>query len=222
MYKLNLDNNYLKPNYESCPYCNKMCKNKNSFKQHVRLCKENPNRQESNLKNQGWSKGLTKDTDIRVYNHSKYEKTFFEKHSGFFKGKKHTQESKDKISKGRKKYLQENPQKVPYILNHSSKSSYPEQYFKELFDLEQIPLQYHLQISKYELDFYNLENKIDLEIDGEQHYLDSKIAKSDLERTKYLESLGWTVIRIRWSNYQKLTLEEKKKLINDIKELMHP
>lgn len=65
-------------------------------------------------------------------------------------------------------------------------------------------------------------NKIDLEIDGEQHYLDSKIAKSDLERTKYLESLGWTVIRIRWSNYQKLTLEEKKKLINDIKELMHP
>ena len=35
--------------------------------------------------------------------------------------RKHTEESKKKISRSRIKYLKENPDKVPYLLNHSSK-----------------------------------------------------------------------------------------------------
>lgn len=45
-----------------------------------------------------------------------------------------SEETKNKISKSRKKYLIENPDKVPYLLNHSSKGpSYPESYFEKIF-----------------------------------------------------------------------------------------
>ena len=220
MYKLSLENNYLKINPKQCPYCGKLCKNRNSFTQHTRLCSQNPTRQMSNLKNQDWAKGLTKETDERIYKQSKSEKAFFENHNGHFKGKKHSKETKDKISISRKKYLQKNPNKVPYLVNHSSKTSYPEQYFIELFKSENIDLDYHLQVSKYELDFYNLNKMIDVEIDGEQHYVDERIVKSDVERTNYLQSLGWKIFRVRWSEYQKASSNEKLEIINKIKELI--
>ena len=50
--------------------------------------------------------------------------------------RKHTEETKNKLSEIRKKYLLENPDKVPYLLNHSSKESYPEKYFTEVFKNE--------------------------------------------------------------------------------------
>jgi hypothetical protein len=40
------------------------------------------------------------------------------------KGRKMSDEQKNKISESRKKYLMENPHMVPYKLNHSSKISY--------------------------------------------------------------------------------------------------
>ena len=55
-----------------CKYCGKECKNTNSLKNHERLCKSNPNRQESpfvkynKTKGDVWNKGLTKETDERV------------------------------------------------------------------------------------------------------------------------------------------------------------
>ena len=53
-------------------YCGKECKNTNSLKNHERLCKSNPDRQESSFvkynktKGDVWNKGLTKETDSRV------------------------------------------------------------------------------------------------------------------------------------------------------------
>ena len=55
-----------------CKYCGKECKNKNSLSNHERLCKLNPNRQESPFvkynkeKGKPWNKGLTKEIDERV------------------------------------------------------------------------------------------------------------------------------------------------------------
>lgn len=52
-----------------CQFCGKECKNRNSLCNHERLCKENPDKQQSNLINSsgsGWNKGLTKETDERV------------------------------------------------------------------------------------------------------------------------------------------------------------
>lgn len=56
-----------------CKYCGKVCKNDNSLRNHERLCKNNPDRQDSYLMKKNkrsdyvpWNKGLTKDTDERV------------------------------------------------------------------------------------------------------------------------------------------------------------
>jgi hypothetical protein len=56
----------------TCKFCGKICKNGNSLRNHQRLCKENPERQESSFKKYNenreyipWNKGLDK-TDARV------------------------------------------------------------------------------------------------------------------------------------------------------------
>lgn len=79
-----------------CQFCGKTCKNRNSLCNHERLCKENPNKQESYLSNQGWSKGLTKETDVRIARYSQSRKASGK--PGTFTGKKHTEESKRKIA----------------------------------------------------------------------------------------------------------------------------
>ena len=68
----NKDSEVNQPYICYCKYCGKECKNLNSLHNHERLCKLNPNRQESpwvkyNLtKGNVWNKGLTKETDDRV------------------------------------------------------------------------------------------------------------------------------------------------------------
>jgi very-short-patch-repair endonuclease len=126
-------------------------------------------------------------------------------------------ETKAKLSKIRKEYLRKNPDKVPYLLNHSSKESYPEKYFTEVFEKEGLDVVKKFRVSLYELDFSIPHKRIDIEIDGSQHHLDEKIVMSDMRRTEFLESEGWDVIRVNWSNYQKLNYEEKSTFINDLK-----
>lgn len=89
-----------------CKFCGKVCKNANSLRNHERLCKENPEHQESswikfNKEHGAWNKGLTKETDERV---RKYGETFSERYKGTEEGKKfcgrlHTDEYKQKMSK---------------------------------------------------------------------------------------------------------------------------
>ena len=205
-----------------CKFCKKEFKNKNSLAQHEIRCKLNLNKINTTIEGFNakgripWNKGLTKETDDRIRISAKHL-------SESMKGKpQHSQieETRLKISKALKKYLSEHPDKVPYIINHSSRISYPEQYFIDIFNTENIDLKYHLQVSKYELDFYNYNKKIDVEIDGEQHYLDKRIYASDRDRDKFLSSLGWHTFRIRWSEYKKLTFDEKVEVINQIKALL--
>lgn len=128
-----------------------------------------------------------------------------------------SEETKKKISEGRIKYLLENPDKIPYKLNHSSKESYPEKYFGELFKKEKMEVERYFSIELYELDFCIPDKKIDIEIDGSQHYCDDKIMESDIKRTKYLKENGWDVIRINWSDYQKMSYVEKTEYIKKLK-----
>jgi hypothetical protein len=136
------------------------------------------------------------------------------------KKRKHSEETKAKLSEIRKKFLEENPDKVPYLLNHTSKVSYPEQYFLDCFsDVdENIEFQHH--IFRYKLDFANPVEKLYFEIDGEQHYVDKRIVEHDIRRTEKLTELGWTGVRIRWSHFQKLNEEEKRNKILEIKKEM--
>lgn len=130
---------------------------------------------------------------------------------------KHTDETKKKISEIRIKYLKEHPEKVPYLLNHYSKGeSYPERYFDKIFKLYELKYEKLLQISIYQLDFAFIENGINIEIDGEQHYSDKRIVESNERKDEYLKSLGWEIIRIRWSYYISLNKEDRKKYINQL------
>lgn len=124
---------------------------------------------------------------------------------------------KKKISESRIRFLQERPDMVPYKLNHYSKGrSYPEEYWKKILDSNQIEYEEQYQIGPYQLDFALLgeDRKIDLEIDGDQHYLDPRVIKSDERRNKYLEDLGWEIIRIKWSDYQRCV--DKKAFVDYI------
>ena len=133
----------------------------------------------------------------------------------------HTEATKQKLSDIRIKHLKEHPDQVPYLLSHSSKGdSYAEKYFKEVFEKENIPLQFHKQIGLYELDFYNDGKKIAVEVDGEQHYVDKRIVESDVKRTNYLVGLGWRIYRIRWSKFQMKSYEEKHRIIEEIRQLL--
>lgn len=172
-------------------------------------------------KGQVWNKNLTKETDKRVAKGAKtltdgYKSGRIIAHN---KGKHHSEEEKQKISKSMKKYLNENPDKVPYILNHSSKESYPEQYFRTVFKNENFPLfVQNKYINGYFLDFAFEDKKVYIEIDGEQHYVDQKIIEHDKIRTEKLNTTEWKCIcRIRWSKFQKLTTEQKIRFIQALK-----
>lgn len=129
-------------------------------------------------------------------------------------GHKHSEETKRKLSEIRIAYLKQNPDKIPYKLNHKHKETYPEKYFKSI--LVDFCPQYQIPDTLYQADFANPISKVIVEIDGEQHHVDSKIVAHDAIRTRKLEELGWKIIRVRWSSFQKLTYEEKAKVIVDL------
>ena len=167
----------------------------------------------------GWNKGLTKETSEGVAKQFKALKESYAsgKIIGSFTGKTHNEETKKKISKKRIEYLNKNPDKVPYVLNHYSKGkSYPERYFEDLFKNENINVTPSYRIGLYELDFAIVDKKIDIEIDGSQHYNDKRIVESDIRRTRYLNDLGWSVIRINWAEYNSKSFQEKQKFIKEL------
>jgi len=56
----------------------------------------------------------------------------------------------------------------------------------------------NVPILTYTLDFADVEQKIDLEIDGNQHYSMASQIKSDVLRNQTMSGLGWKVIRVNW------------------------
>lgn len=194
-----------------CQFCGSERKNAISWKSHERSCPSNLNRKYKN-----WmtgKKGSNQHIKAKELGLPKpvLSKASSDKIIKSNTSRKHTQETKDKISRARIKYLSENPDKVPYKLNHYSKGpSYPERYWKEIFDKFDVKYTEQYQIHYYQLDFALVEEKIDIEIDGDQHYLDERIVKSDILRNEYLENLGWKIIRIKWSDYKKLVDKEDR------------
>lgn len=170
-----------------CPFCGKKHDSGRALGGHMGHCKMNPK-----------------------YNEIKENMTKANQNKNFH----WSDEDKKRISAGVKKYLAKNPDKVPYLLNHYSKGqSYPEKYFDEIFKKENLNYIKELQIHLYSLDFAFIEYGIDVEIDGEQHYLDKRILKSNKKRDCYLSERGWKILRIRWSFYKKMNKYDKENFI---------
>ncbi len=120
-----------------------------------------------------------------------------------------------------KKFYKEHPELVPYKLHHSSKESYPERYFNELFTKENIVgFERDYYVDGYYLDYAFVDKKIDFEVDGSQHYVDPKIVEHDKVRTQHLESLGWKTFRIDWRIWQKMSNNQKYEKIEELKKLI--
>ena len=60
-----------------------------------------------------------------------------------------------------------------------------------------------LLFGKYFLDFAFLELKLDLEIDGQQHFITKTAIEYDMERDNFLINSGWKVYRISWIELRK-------------------
>ena len=130
--------------------------------------------------------------------------------------RKLSEETKQKISKGRTLFLEKNPDKVPYIINHSSRESYPERLFREMLiahNVESWEQEYRNGIYRYDFAIPHL--KIDIEIDGGTHK-NPKVQKIDKKRDIWSESQGWHVIRFEAKDIKRLeefNIASLKKLI---------
>lgn len=113
--------------------------------------------------------------------------------------KKHTQETKDKLSKIRTEYLIKNPHQIPYRINHSSKESYPEKLFRlqleKVFPQRKYNWVQEYQNGIYSYDFAFPDIKLDIEIDGSLHKTE-KISAIDKKRDIFSTKNGWVVIRL--------------------------
>lgn len=106
-----------------------------------------------------------------------------------------SEKDKKRMSEERIKYLTEHPDKVPYVLNHSSKMSYPEKIFKNALETSNITgWTYNFRSGIYAYDFAFPRLKIDVEIDGSTH-LQEKVKRIDARRDTFSRENGWTVIR---------------------------
>jgi very-short-patch-repair endonuclease len=202
-----------------CQYCAKVSKNKNGHSNHQRLCPKNVNRVYKNgmLGKKGsnhWIKAKEIGEPYVLTDESR------KKMSNSSTGRKHSDNTKKKLSEIRKKFIDENPNKVPYLLNHSSKISYPEKYFLDCFSDIVQDIEFQFQVFRYKLDFANPKEKLYFEIDGDQHYYDKKIIDHDIIRNNNLKEIGWHGIRLRWSHFKKMSEEEKRNKILEIRHLM--
>lgn len=165
----------MKENIFICNYCNKKFESGQKLGGHKPNCKSDPDYE---IKNK------IKRNKLKIFNI----------------GKQLSQETKDKISKSRKQYLIDNPDQVPYLLNHSSKISYPEQTMIKYLNEYNIKGWIHqMQFSIYQLDFAFPEYKLCIEIDGSTHEQE-KVKQIDKRKDIFLNKEGWRVLRITAKN----------------------
>jgi hypothetical protein len=133
--------------------------------------------------------------------------------------KKMSVESKNKISKGRIKYLKENPDKHPWKNNDKFKSK-PCELLKMKLDKNNIKYisEYEPSNEKYySIDIAFPNKKIGIEINGNQHYeRDGSLKNYYIKRNEFLNNIGWKIYDIHYSIvYNELLLES---LINSIRD----
>lgn len=209
-----------------CAFCEREFNTKQALGSHTGKCKNNPNAKEHE-KSDAWYEAMAKRRGHGTNQFTKakelgkelkWSDEIKEKIGQSNTGKHLSEESKKKISEARKRYLEKRPEKVPFKLNHSSKESYPERYFREWLQKENIFSEQEYQVGRYSLDFAWPEKMVYLEIDGSQHSLDW-MQNHDKVRTEKLSEKGWTCIgRVYWPEYQGLNREDKEKYLKSIKD----
>lgn len=187
-----------------CIWCDNIFRTRREMRNHKK--EKHPEK----CKHGGWSKGLKKSTSVLL-------KNFGNNGSKSFLGKHHTEETKKRISIGQKKAHAEG-RTNSWIGRR--KRSYAEQSWYNIFLNELgnglFENNYFVKECHYWLDFAWPEKKIYFEVDGKTHFTNEGI-KKDKIRTERLANAGWKLIgRCNWSEYQKLSFEEKESFVQSI------
>lgn len=185
-----------------CKYCGYVASSRGKLAKHCKDCDEKNKLPKDSL---GRIMVPSQQDGLRAYAASLKGKSH--------KGRKHTEESKKKISEGRLKALREgrgNHWICPHI-----KRSYAEQYFYDAFTNAKIEFQNNVWLcQRYCVDF--LFGNYYFEVDGEQHYTEKAI-EHDKERETFLLEHGYICIkRCRWKEFRKLSFEDKADYINGL------
>ena len=199
-----------------CQYCGKECKNSNSQQNHELRCKLNFKRILSEGENNPhfgkkgnnqFSKARESGVPVPISKNKGKPSTF--------KGKKHSEGTKRKISETQKNNYKN---KSRWFIQGRGKRSFAENYFNDIFScFNNIPKN-NFKVDRFWLDFAWVDKKIYVEIDGEQHYINNDLIQRDKDRGRILKNLGWVCIkRIRWSTYKKKDFSSKQNIIKNIK-----
>ncbi len=193
----------------TCKFC------KNSFElmtrgekcKHTKWCLDNPKLQSNK---DGVKRSLKAMSDKKCSNghtnqFTKAEVEGLPKPNGClsFMGKKHTDDAKKRMSEARKKWLEDNPEKHPWRLKTKFISA-PCETFKNILKENNIDYieEYQPLLPKYfySTDICLLEEKIIIEINGNQHYNKDKTLKNYYKnRHNVIENNGWVVYELHYS-----------------------
>lgn len=115
---------------------------------------------------------------------------------------KHTEETKKKLSKIRKEYLKNNPDKHPWKNGEKHKSK-PCEILKNLLKSKNIKFVEEftpLNDRYFSIDIAFPDKKIGLEVNGNQHYnRDGTLKPYYLERNTLIEKEGWKLYELHYS-----------------------
>lgn len=191
-----------------CEFCKKICKNLNSLRNHTRLCRLNPNKQESNIKK-------FKDRNSIPWNKNKTGFTAWNKgKEGTFKGKHHSEKTKTQMSVSRSKLYESGWEPV---CGRAKKYSYNSHIAGNI----KVDGTWELEVAKY-FDFINIEWKRNknrfryIKPDGKiSTYQPDFIIKDYI----YIEVKGYEtdIDRAKWSQFNELLIILRKDDIDNIK-----
>lgn len=187
-YKKNRRKKPLKENSHKCKYCEKEYESGIALGGHTGSCIKNPTR------------------------HIKIEKT-----NKNFLGKKHSKETKKKMSKSMKKAHREGRAWNIGQSRWNNEQSWPEKFFEQFLMNESIHYENEFSVGIYSVDFM-LKNNIAIEIDGKQHFEDLEVIERDKRKNKKLKEEGYNLLRVKWTrlyNESKETLQEIKEFIKN-------
>ena len=126
-----------------------------------------------------------------------------------FHNKKVDEDTRKKISKSMvNAHKNGNHPGWSFVNEDLNKRSYPEKWFiknvvEKYYLYSKYTIKEKMPFHKYFLDFAILEMKIDIEIDGQQHFRSKEAIEHDKERDDFLIKNGWKVYRLAWLEIKK-------------------
>ena len=180
---------------KQCKFCGKQVKPL-GLAPHQRLCPENPLATKENHPSYG-----KKGTNQYIKGAKMKESTKI-KISKSSTGKKHSTETRTKISESMKKAHTNGTAWNIGKSRWNNEQSYPEQFFSRVIDENFVDKNYTIEhpLSIYSFDFAWVDKKKAIEIDGAQHSRFKEYIERDLKKDKLAIENGWQVLRIKWKD----------------------